>query len=193
MFTFVIGGAASGKSEYAEELILKAGPMPRIYIATMEPFDSESRARIARHRALRAGKGFQTIECYTGLERVQLPGRGAVLLECIGNLTANELYSPAGAAANAGANDISGTDETDETDKATEDAVLRGVDNLLSQCRELVVVSNEVFSGGWNYEGDTFRYLRVLADINRALAGRAGRVAEIVCGRAVYYKGGELP
>ncbi len=187
MFTFVIGGAASGKSEYAEELILKAGPMPRIYIATMEPFDSESRARVARHRALRAGKGFQTIECYTGLEKIQLPGRGAVLLECIGNLTANELYSPARAAANAE------TDETDETDKAAEAAVLRGVDNLLSQCRELVVVSNEVFSGGWNYEGDTFRYLRVLADINRALAGRAGRVAEIVCGRAVYYKGGELP
>ena len=51
------------------------------------------------------------------------------------------------------------------------------------------MVSNEIFSGGWDYEGDTRPYLRVLAAVNRALAARAGRVAEIVCGQAVYYKG----
>lgn len=171
MFTLVIGGAASGKSEYAEHLILRAGPVRRTYIATMEPLDGESRARIARHRALRARKSFETVECYTNLERLRLSGGGAVLLECVGNLTANELYGPHGA----------GMD--------TEAAVLRGIDALLPQCRELVVVSNEVFSGGWNYEGDTRPYLRVLAAVNRALAARADRVAEIVCGQAVYYKG----
>ena len=171
MFTLVIGGAASGKSEYAENLVLRAGPLPRTYIATMEPFDDESRARISRHRALRAGKYFETVECYTGLERLRLPDRGAVLLECMSNLVANELYSPRGAGADAGA------------------AVLRGVDTLLSQCCELVVVTGEVFSGGCDYEGDTLRYLRVLAKVNRALAARADRVAEIVCGQAVYYKG----
>ena len=171
MFTLVIGGAASGKSEYAENLILRAGPLPRAYIATMEPFDDECRARIAQHRALRAQKDFETVECYTGLEHLRLPGGGAVLLECISNLAANELYSPRGAGKDAGA------------------AILRGIDALLSQCRELVVVTGEVFSGGRNYEGDTLHYLRVLAGINRALAARADRVAEIVCGQAVYYKG----
>ena len=170
MFTLVIGGAASGKSEYAEDLILRAGPLPRTYIATMEPFDDECRARIARHRAFRAQKNFETLECYTGLERLQLPNRGAVLLECMSNLVANELYSTRGA----------GTD--------TEAAILRGIDALLPQCQELVVVSNEVFSGGCDYEGDTLHYLQVLAGVNRALAARAERVAEIVCGQAVYYK-----
>ena len=170
MFTLVIGGAASGKSEYAENLILHASP-PRFYIATMEPLDDESRARIARHRALRARKSFETAECYTDLEHLRLPDRGAVLLECMGNLAANELYSPHGAGADA------------------EAAILRGVNSVLSQCRELVVVSNEVFSGGCDYEGDTLRYLRVLAKVNRSLAARADRVAEIVCGQAVYYKG----
>ena len=171
MFTLVIGGAASGKSEYAEQLILRAGAMKRIYIATMEPLDDECRARVARHRALRAQKGFETVECYTNLEQRRLPGQGAVLLECMGNLVANELFSPHGAGADA------------------EAAILRGIDALLPQCRELVVVSNEVFSGGCDYEGDTLRYLRLLASVNRALAARADCVAEVVCGQAVYYKG----
>jgi len=50
VFTLVIGGAASGKSEYAEELILASPLRPRIYIATMEPFDAEGRARRPKAR-----------------------------------------------------------------------------------------------------------------------------------------------
>ena len=173
MLTLVIGGAASGKSEYAETLILRTGSLPRTYIAAMEPFDDECRARIARHRAMRAQKDFETVECYTNLGHLRLPGGGAVLLECVSNLVANELYSPKGAGADA------------------EAAILRGIDALLPQCRELVAVTGEVFSGGCDYEGDTLRYLLVLAAVNRALAARADRVAEIVCGQAVYYKGKE--
>lgn len=171
MFTLVIGGAASGKSAYAEGLILRAGIRPRFYLATMEPSDDEIRARIARHQIFRAGRGFQTVEHYTGLDRLRLPDRGAALLECMGNLVANELYRSDGAGSR------------------TEAAILRGIDALLPQCRELVVVSNEVFSGGCDYQGDTLRYLQVLAAVNRALAQKADRVAEIVCGCAIYHKG----
>lgn len=56
MFTLIVGGAASGKSEYAEQLAVQAGALPRYYIATMEPFDAECCARIARHRANRASR-----------------------------------------------------------------------------------------------------------------------------------------
>ena len=48
----------------------------------------------------------------------------------------------------------------------------------------------EVFSGGADYEGDTLSYLRALAGINRALAARADRVAEVVCGLPNWLKGG---
>lgn len=173
MFTLVIGGAASGKSEYAEELILASPLRPRIYIATMEPFGAEGQARIARHRELRRGKGFQTVERYTGIAGLRLPAGGAVLLECLGNLAANELYSPAGAGSVEGA--VS--------------AIVGGVDALLEQCGELVVVSNDVFTGGADYAGGTEDYLRLVADVNRALAKRADRVCEVVCGLPRYYKG----
>lgn len=48
MFTLVIGGSASGKSEYAEQQVM-ALPGRRWYLATMEPWDDECVARIAKH------------------------------------------------------------------------------------------------------------------------------------------------
>ena len=92
MTTLIIGGARSGKSAYAESL-LAALPPPRWYVATMQPWDEECRVRIAKHRRARAGKGFETLECSRALAALRLPRRGSALLECLGNLAANELYS----------------------------------------------------------------------------------------------------
>ena len=91
MFTLVIGGAASGKSEYAEAHV-ETLPGRRLYIATMEPWDEECRARIARHQAARAHKRFTTVECYRNLSQLTVPPDSNVLLECLGNLVANERY-----------------------------------------------------------------------------------------------------
>ena len=173
MFTLVVGGAASGKSEYAEGLVLASPHRPRYYIATMEPFDEEGRKRVEKHRRMRADKEFETVECYTDLASVRLPERGTVLLECVGNLAANELYSPQGAGSGSGALR----------------AIVDGVDALLAQCADLVVVSNEVFTGGTDYAAGTEDYLRLVAGVNRALAQRADRVCEMVCGLPQYYKG----
>lgn len=173
MFTLVIGGAASGKSEFAEGLVLASPRMPRLYIATMEPYDGECRARIAKHRRMRAEKRFETVECYTSLSGLRLAGGGCILLECLGNLAANELYSPAGAG----------------TVDAALEAITSGVDALLGQCADLVAVSNEVFTGGSRYADGTDDYLRLLAGVNRALARRADRVCEVVCGLPQFYKG----
>ena len=52
MLTLVIGGAASGKSAYAEWLCLQS-PLPRTYLATMQIWDAECAARVAKHRAMR--------------------------------------------------------------------------------------------------------------------------------------------
>lgn len=171
MFTLVTGGAASGKSEYAESLTLRL-PGRRIYLATMQPFDRECLARIERHRRLRRNRGFETVERYTGLAGAPIPAGANVLLECMSNLTANELYSPDGGGA---------------------EAVVQGVAALLERCGHLTVVTNEVFSGGAAYDESTLFYLRELGRINRALAARADTVAEVVCGLPNILKGGAAP
>ena len=167
MFTLVIGGSASGKSEYAERLV-QGLPGARYYIATMRPWDGECLARIAKHQAARAGRGFVSVERYTALGGLDLPGGCNALLECLSNLTANELYQPEGGG---------------------EGAVLFGVEHLRRQCGNLTVVTNEVFSGGAEYQGDTLNYLRALARVNRALAQRADLVVEVACGLPQVWKG----
>ena len=73
MLVVVTGGSGSGKSAFAEETILSLGEARRIYIATMQAFDEESHRRIRRHRHMRAGKGFETIERYTELDELLIP------------------------------------------------------------------------------------------------------------------------
>lgn len=166
MLTLIIGGAASGKSEFAENLVLRL-PGKRFYIATMEPFDDECRARIEKHRAMRRQRDFDTVECYVDLSSLDLPG-GNALLEDLTNLVANERYSPAGAGV---------------------ERVCRGVEQLRHRCRNLTIVTGEVFSGGSEYEGDTLGYLRDLARVNRQVAAMADLVVEVVCGVPNVLKG----
>ena len=82
--TLVIGGARSGKSRYAEQL-LAAHDGTRIYIATAEAGAAEMAARIAAHQA-RRGAGWRTIEqpldLVTALETHCRPA-GAVLVDCL--------------------------------------------------------------------------------------------------------------
>ena len=164
MFILVTGGSGSGKSAFAEDKILSLGQGKRFYIATMHPYDEESYKRVERHRKMRAGKGFETVECYTGLENLEFPQDAIVLLECMSNLAANEMFEESGAGAD------------------TVEAVLRGVRKLKSQVRHLVIVTNEIFSEAASYEGDTVRYQEYLGKINQKLGEMADQVVEVVYG-----------
>ena len=170
MFTLIIGGSASGKSEYAEQHVLSMDGKP-LYIATMEPFGDEAQARIRKHQKARTGRGFETIECYVNLSAIEIVPEANILLEDMGNLIANEMY---------------------RQDGGGKAAVLCGIQSVLGRCRHLTVVTNEVFSGGQDYQGDTLRYLRELAEVNRELAACADRVVEVVCGLPNVLKGEEV-
>ena len=168
MLTLVIGGAASGKSAYAEHLAVQSGG-PRYYLATMQVWDAECAARVAKHRAMRAQKQ---------LHLVRLPQQGTALLEDLGNLAANELYRPDGSCL---------------PPKQAAEKMLAGIEAIAAQCNHLIIVSNEVFSGGADYAGETDLYLQALAMVNNAVAAKADAVCRVVCGLPVYYKGGKRP
>jgi len=96
MLTFIFGGSASGKSEYAEQYATSLAHncnAPLLYLATMCANDTESKQRIERHRRMRANKPFQTIEVSKKIGSIAVPSNSVVLLECLSNLLANEMFS----------------------------------------------------------------------------------------------------
>lgn len=171
MFLVITGGSGSGKSAYAEQCVLDFGPAERIYIATMYPFDEECDRRIRRHREMRKQKQFSTLECYTGLKTADIPEDSVVLLECMSNLTANEMYQEGGAGGQ------------------TVEEILAGICYLLKRVRHLVVVTNEIFSDGIDYDSETMRYQSYLGQINSEMGRMADQVTEVVYGIPITVKG----
>ena len=175
MMILVTGGSGSGKSAFAEDCVLALGEKKRVYIATMFPFDDESKKRVVRHRNMRKGKGFETVECYTGLKNVQIEKKSTVLLECMSNLVANEMFQESGAGEN------------------TVEEIMEGIRNIKAQAEDLVIVTNEIFSEACRYEGETETYQSYLGEINRKLAALSDQVVEVVYGIPVYHKQEQPP
>jgi len=98
-FTFILGGARSGKSSYAERLAAEAGSAV-LYVATAQAWDDEMRERIARHRSDRPAD-WQTLEAPTGVAAAigaALAHRPAgqpltVLLDCLTLLASNVIIA----------------------------------------------------------------------------------------------------
>lgn len=170
MIALVTGGSGSGKSAYAEALLKHISQGRRMYLATMRVWDAESRRRVERHRSQRAGLGFETVECPVNLGGVQLPDNADVLLEDIPNLVANEMFEPEG--------DVS--------------RLLPSLRSLALRCKNLVLVTNDVFSDGAVYDESTTAYLRLLAEINAELAQLADYGTEIVYGIPLPFKGEKI-
>lgn len=170
MLTVITGGSGSGKSELAEKIAMHSGK-PRIYIATMKPFGSEADERIKRHRKFRAEKNFETIEKYTDIQNLEIEKGSAVLLECMSNLTANEIF-------------CSGCKSDELYQK-----ILVGVSKIQTCADDFVIVTNEIFSDGIQYDKETTEYIYSLGKINNMLFEIADNVIECVYGIPVVHKG----
>ena len=157
MIVLVTGGSGCGKSTWAEKLVDALPRENRVYIATMQVYDGESRQRVQRHRNQRAGKGFITVECEKDLDSVFLPGGSIVLLEDLVNLAANEMF-----------------------DGGNVSRIVPALKRLSARCSHLIIVTNDLFSDGVNYSPSVQAYLRCLAKINRCAAEMADSVIEVV-------------
>lgn len=189
MLHIVYGGSASGKSSYAESFAMSLqGEGRLLYIATMYPYkwntteiDPETMQRIESHRAMRADKGFDTVECYRHVEHIVAKRQDVLLLECMSNLLANEMYLEPDS--NAGS-------DMAETMSPVSNKIVQALIDLSTRVQELVIVTNDVFSDGGSltYDESTREYVKNLAEINCALARVAETVTEVVCGIPVIVK-----
>lgn len=171
MIILITGGSGSGKSVIAENICVKLDINPKYYIATMKIFDEECKKRIEKHRLQRSGKGFRTIEAPQDFRKhiKDISKNGIALLECVGNLTANEQFE-------VRCNDVVNV----VTDEILE---------LAKKIKVLVIVTNDVFSDFYPDVDETYCYIRNMSEINCILAKHADIVIESVAGQPVLWKG----
>ena len=99
---------------------------------------------------------------------------GAVLLECMSNLAANEMFS-----------------REQPVDRETVIAkILQGIEVLRKQADPLVIVTNNVFEDGIAYDSATIEYIEALGRVNERLAAEADEVVEVVAGIPQWIKPG---
>lgn len=165
--TFVLGGARSGKSRFAESFVTSL-PRPWVYIATAEAHDDEMAARIAEHQAHREA-GWQTIEAPHDLpDAIRAAPQGAVVLaDCLTLWLSNIMHGPF------------------DIDRAT--AQLE--DALRTRENATVLVSNEVGLGlvPETPLGRAFRDAQ--GRLNQRIAALASRVVLVVAGQPLIVKG----
>lgn len=202
MLHIVYGGSASGKSSYAESFAMSLqGEGRLLYIATMYPYkwntteiDPETMQRIERHRAVRADKGFDTVECYRHVEHIVAKRQDVLLLECMSNLLANEMYLEQDSDDGGLAETMSEVEKAgvgmSETLSPVSKKIVQALVDLSTRVQDVVIVTNDVFSDGGNltYDESTREYVKNLAEINCALAREAATVTEVVCGIPVIVK-----
>ena len=154
----------------AEEIVTElSDPDHRIYIATMIPYGKEGRERVRRHRMMRDGKGFITIEapfdiCSSlsdyDMSNGSMLGDMTVLLECLSNLVANELFERR-----------SGRDEM--LGRLYED-----IRWIAKRAGNLVIVSNH-FEIEESFDEETRFYAETLDMLNEMVSGLADKTIRI--------------
>lgn len=177
MIAFISGGARSGKSEIAEQRVVRATDGGTCYyLATAKVYDKEMAERVARHRESRNTQWktiqWETIEAPLAIDQAlaELPPDSAVLLDCLTLWASQVLYAS----------------------ELSEEAGLALLQNALrsAQTRELhlVIVSNDINEALPPTDAETWRYLAFLQCAHRWLAAEADSVVEVVAGCAVEWK-----
>lgn len=187
----ISGAGASGKSEYAEKLAIDMHEDRLIYVATMSAYDDESKKKIDIHKKRRINTDYETIEKPYDIEGIvpfitpyDSNKRSTILIECISNLLANEMYGRAETGAKAGICNNS------KLKAQPSQRIIDGIKSVAdTQLADIVVVTNEVFADGIEYDASTMEYISQLGRINCELAAMSDTVVEVACGRPVVWKG----
>ncbi|MDE0590343.1 bifunctional adenosylcobinamide kinase/adenosylcobinamide-phosphate guanylyltransferase [Halocynthiibacter sp. C4] len=168
--TLVLGGVASGKSDFAERLAVESG-LNRIYLATAQAFDDDMKSKIERHKSSR-GSGWTTIEEPVDIEPkfVNASSRDVILLDCATLWLSNLLLA--------------------EFDVEARTMALL---SALTDCNApVIIVSNEVGGGGIAATSLARRFANAQGKLNQELAAASDTVITVMAGLPLTLKG-KLP
>lgn len=180
---FIIGGARSGKSRFAEELALELGGQVT-YIATAEARDPEMAERIARHQAARP-TAWKTIEAPLELAEAIRSSAGAnvIIVDCITLYLTNLMMQELGPI---------GETENPVIPLELEVKIQTQIAELIQAAKEskatIILVANEI-GLGLVPPFNLGRFFRDLAGrTNREIASAADKVFLLTAGIAVELK-----
>ena len=165
--TFVLGGAASGKSVFAESICENSG-LSRVYLATAQAWDDETKSKINLHKERRDNL-WESVEAPVELSEPLLR-HGAdtvVLLDCATMWLSNLMFA-----------------------EADVEAAVDQLMQTLSKCQaRVVVVSNEVGQGIVPENALARRFREAQGRLNIRLAKQANCVVQVVAGLPNVLKG----
>ena len=185
MIYLVLGTPDSGKSAKAESIVMDiAGAGKKYYIATMIPYGEEGTKRVKKHRDMRAGKGFETIECpvkvHELISRTSDLKDATVLLECMSNLIGNEMHNPEiSDRINFECEAYGKADKADDLAKMC-DYIVDSVMTLAMVVENIVIVANHFSLEDEGYDEDTRRYVTLVDMVNTELKKRVDKVYELI-------------
>lgn len=177
MIKLVLGGARSGKSEFAEDIY--KGLDDVTYIATAKAIDKEFEGRIAAHKARRNAK-WTTIEAYNGFVAMPMKTK-SYFLDDVTNMLTNILFDH-----------LQDRDITDEDVDIVEKFVIDELEALFKRLREkdadMVVVSSEL-GAGLVPEAKLSRLFRDMhGKVNQYIAKNADEVYYVIASIGVKIK-----
>jgi len=179
--TLIIGGARSGKSNYAQELALKY-PQPALFVATAEANDEEMRQRIEEHKKVRPST-WRTLEVTTHVGnriRQEIGEMQTVIVDCITLLVNNIFNSYFDASMELG------------DAKLVEETVIAEISELVDCISQVnasfIIVTNEVGLGIVPAVSVSRLYRDLLGRANQILAQHTDEVCLMVAGLAVKIK-----
>ena len=177
MIKLVLGGARSGKSEFAEDIYKDIDDVT--YIATAKAIDKEFEERIALHKARRNTK-WTTIEAYKDFASIEMKTK-YYFLDDVTNMLTNILFD------HLGARDID-----DEDASLVEKLVIDEVATLFTRVKEMdadiVIVSSEL-GAGLVPEAKLSRLFRDMhGKVNQYIAKNADEVYYVIASIGVKIK-----